>query len=264
MNGQGRDFWRAAVALSQAAQPYHTPSAITAPYESGALDLTIFVSCYNEEAYITGTLDTIIDAMRSVGRSYEIVVIDDGSRDRSVELLRRYIGEHAEVPMVLRVNKQNKGLAQNYVDAAFIGCGTWFCLIRGDNRESMETLSDVLKTLGEADVLVASNMSRGDRPGFYARMFNLFTRQRIRDYGALTVHLRFNVMRWHPDLRGLGFHACLISRLLDLGFTFKLVPCRSAALDANARTVTWKKTFSMLHAVADILLRRLANRIVGN
>lgn len=53
---------------------------------SNEFDLTLFVACYNEEANIIDTLDTLIAALRECNLTWEIVVIDDASRDHSVEL----------------------------------------------------------------------------------------------------------------------------------------------------------------------------------
>src|SRR5687768_3724754 len=117
MNYHGRDFWSASVSLTPAAQKYHSPMEVTSPYEGSPLDLTIFVSCYNEESTILHTLNTILEAMRVIGLRYEIIVIDDGSKDGSFDVLRGYIFDHPETSIVLRANTHNKGLAQNYLDA---------------------------------------------------------------------------------------------------------------------------------------------------
>ncbi len=49
------------------------------------LDITVAVSCYNEESLITSTLDSVVGALTDVGCSYEIIVVDDVSRDNSVK-----------------------------------------------------------------------------------------------------------------------------------------------------------------------------------
>ncbi len=267
MSDIGRDFWEGPVALSASAQKIYDAAAITSPYDKNPLDLTIFVSCYNEEKYIVATLEAVIDAMRVVNKSYEIIVIDDASKDRSEERIRRFIDAHPEAIIVMRANRRNKGMAANYVDAAFIGRGQYFCLVRGDNTESMETISDMLKSLGEGDILVPHDISsvkeaRPPAQQFYTALFNFITRQRIEEYNGLAVHLRHNVLRWHPDISGYGFQACLLSRLLDLGFTFKQVPCRTAAPRGDI-PFSWTKTFSVLHAVMNIVLGRMSRRVYG-
>lgn len=268
MNYNGRDFWSASVALTPAAQKYHSPLTVTSPYEGSPLDLTIFVSCYNEEGTILSTLDTIIEAMRVVGIKYEIIIIDDASKDASFDKIRDYIFRQPELNIVLRGNKQNKGLAQNYLDAAFIGCGKYFTLIHGDNAEPVETMIDILRAVGEADIIVPYNISAMQRSllcevvaGSINGLINFVTGHRINDYTAMQVHLRYNVMRWHPGTNRSGFQTVLLCQLLDLGFTCKQVPCRSVVLRHADVLSAGRNLLSAVRAIMDVLLRRLSNTI---
>ena len=70
-----------------------------------SVDLTVTVTCYNEEAFIADTLATVDQAARSAGLNYEIIVIDDVSRDRSVSRIRDYLRAHADEPITLVENK---------------------------------------------------------------------------------------------------------------------------------------------------------------
>lgn len=262
----GKQFWNANVVLSEAAKFYHTSSAITSPYEGNPIDLTIFISCYNEEAYLEDTLKVIVQAMKIVGRTYEILVIDDCSKDRSVEIVQKFIEQNPELNIVLRVNKKNKGLAQNFVDGAFIGRGKYYRLICGDNAEPLETIVGVLKMIGEADIIVPYYVSAEGKNGYrqfvsklYTRIMNLISGNKIHYYNGLHVHLRHNVMRWHPNTRGFGFQAGLLCLLLEMGFTYKQVPCITIERRVDGSTaITWKNLRSVMHTMVSILLRRLA------
>lgn len=269
MTYDGRKFWDASVSLSASAQKIHSVAAITSPYDANPLDLTIFVSCYNEEDFIVDTLQTIAEAMQAVGKTYEIIVIDDCSKDRSAELARRYIEAHPEMNIILRCNSKNKGLAQNYFDAAFIGRGKYYRLICGDNAEPMETIVDVFRAIGDADIIVPYYVSSEGKSGSrrlisrtYTFIINLITSNRINYYNGLQVHLRHNVMRWHPQTRGFGFQADLLCQLIDLGFTYKQVPCRTVERrGGRGNAITWKNLLSVAHTILEIILRRISNRV---
>src|SRR5205823_2288285 len=100
-----RQFWDADFVISRAAASLHDPQLMTAPYDEAALDLTVFVSCYNEAPYIIGTLDAVRGAATEAGLAYEIIVIDDGSRDASTRLVSDYIAANPDERIVLRVNR---------------------------------------------------------------------------------------------------------------------------------------------------------------
>ena len=127
------------VVMTPAAAELHTPASVTAPARESVIDITIFVSCYNEEKYIIRTIETVRAAFVEAGRPrYEIIVIDDCSSDNSANLVEDYIRTHPGDRILLRRNKRNQGLAQNYFDAAFIGKGTYYRLICGDDAEPFE------------------------------------------------------------------------------------------------------------------------------
>ncbi len=96
-------------------------------------DITIFVPCYNEEGNIIGTFNTFIPALVETKLSWEIIVIDDASIDKSRELICRYIKDHPNYHITLMTRKENVGLAQNYIEGAFIAKGRYYKLVCGDN-----------------------------------------------------------------------------------------------------------------------------------
>ena len=219
----------AEVVMTPAAAEYHTPESVVAPARESPIDLTIFISCYNEEPYITTTLDNVRAALTSVGTiSYELIVIDDGSKDRSALIVEEYISAHLEDRILLRKNEVNRGLAQNYFDAAFIGKGRYYRLICGDDAEPLDTMVAVFGEIGQADMLIPYYVSSEGKSLYrrmlsntYSNLINFISGFRLHYYNGLAVHLRYNVMRWHPNTRGFGFQADIICMLLDQGITIK-------------------------------------------
>jgi glycosyltransferase involved in cell wall biosynthesis len=51
--------------------------------------ISVVVPVYNEEACLEALYDRLRTVLESTGPSYEIVFVDDGSRDRSLEIIRR-------------------------------------------------------------------------------------------------------------------------------------------------------------------------------
>ena len=194
-------------------------------------DITLFVACFNEEAAILATLETLLAALAEVGCTYDIVVVDDASTDRSAPIVREFMAQHPDVPLTLVVNDLNQGLGVNYVEAAFRGTGKYYRTICGDNVETKETLVTVFKRLGEAEILLtyhtdASARTRSRRFISYCftNLVNLLSGCRIKYYNGLPVLLRYDVMRWHPNSPGFGFQADLVTRLIYMGATYLEIP----------------------------------------
>jgi glycosyltransferase involved in cell wall biosynthesis len=267
--GVGKGLWFGDVAMTTAAARLRDRTDITRPYEESPLDITLFVSCYNEAEYITATLDTVCDAANDARVSFEIIVIDDCSRDGSPEVVRKYIYGHPETNILLRLNAANKGLAQNYIDGAFIGKGKYYRLICGDNGEPKESIVAVLSALGQADCIVPYYVTIQGR-GFWRRILsnaytsiiNGITGNRIHYYNGLAVHLRYNVMRWHPNTRGFGFQADILCLLLDLGFTYKEISIFAAEKrTGHSNAINFRNLLSVAHSIVEITNRRISRHL---
>lgn len=257
------------IRMTDAARAHRRDAGLLAPYLDAPLDLTIFVSCYNEAEFIIGTLDAIDASLKALPLDYEIIVIDDVSRDTSVALVEDYIAAHPDRRIILKRNGVNRGLAQNYVDAAFLGRGKYYRLICGDNAEPADTITAVFSRVGEADMILPYYLTSEGKSAVrqwlsrsYSRIVNLVSGFRIRYYNGLAVHLRYNVMRWHPTTRGFGFQAEIVCMLLEQGASYVEVPVRTVELKGGAsRALTWKNILSVTHSLVTITMRRISNRI---
>jgi glycosyltransferase involved in cell wall biosynthesis len=227
--------------------------------------ITIFVACYNEAANIVTSLDTAVAALQQVGYAWEIIVIDDASRDDSVAIVRRYIAEHPAVPVSLVVREQNQGLAQNYIDGAFLGHGKYYKLVCGDDAEPKETIVKILRLMGTADmVLPYYEEIRGRKRGrrivsrTYTTLVNLISGYRLRYYNGVGIHVRYNVMRWHTNYHGFSFQADMVTRLLDQGASYVEVPAYSTDRTAgSSKALTLSNFLSVTHFLMDLTIRRV-------
>lgn len=66
--------------------------------------LSVVVPVYNEEEVLPALFDRLYRVLDAVGRSYEVVFVDDGSGDRSVALLRRQYETRPDVTRVVVLN----------------------------------------------------------------------------------------------------------------------------------------------------------------
>jgi glycosyltransferase involved in cell wall biosynthesis len=229
-----------------------------------SLDLTLFVACYNEEMNIIDTLEAVAKAMAVLELSWEVIIFDDASTDRSVLLIQRYMDEHPNYPLVLVVCEKNRGLAQNFIEAAFLGKGTYYRLINGDNVEDSAQIISILRHVGEADLLIPTHVQSHNRTLFrrvlsvlFTQLVNRISGYRINYYNGCTVHLRRDVMRWHSNSYGFDFQADLITRLLDQGKTYREIPTVCGERQhGTSNSLTKMNIVSAVYFLLALILRR--------
>ena len=229
------------------------------------IDLTFFVPCFNEEKNIANTLDAIISAISRTTFTYEIIVVDDKSKDLTKEVVKEYIINSDIKAISLVVNKFNMGLGRNYVDISFISKGKYYMLVNGDNAEPEETIFSIVASLGSADMIIpyfGKNDSRSLSRVYVSKSFtfliNLISGHKIQYYNGPVIHKTFNVMRWSPDTHGFAYQAEIIVKVLDEKGSFSEVMISN--LDRNegsSSAFTVKNLFSVAHSVLQIFLRRL-------
>ncbi|OGW79430.1 MAG: hypothetical protein A3G33_03325 [Omnitrophica bacterium RIFCSPLOWO2_12_FULL_44_17] len=72
------------------------------------MKLSIVIPCYNEEQRIGKSLETIHSFVRNINIEHEIIVVDDGSSDRTCEVVLNCCGGENETHRLLR-NEKNRG-----------------------------------------------------------------------------------------------------------------------------------------------------------
>jgi len=69
-----------------------------------APQLSVVIPVYNEEAGLQALFDRLYPALDGLGTVYEIILVDDGSRDRSAAALREQYGKRPDVTRVILLN----------------------------------------------------------------------------------------------------------------------------------------------------------------
>src|SRR5947208_11525202 len=68
------------------------------------MDLSVVIPVYNEEQGLAALFARLYSALDALGLSYEVIFVNDGSRDRSAALLREQFAKRPEVTRVVLVN----------------------------------------------------------------------------------------------------------------------------------------------------------------
>ena len=74
-------------------------------------DLSIVIPAYNEEQRLERTVRDAVAYFRADGRAFELIVVDDGSRDHTSALVRRLSDELPEVRLIRLAANHGKGYA---------------------------------------------------------------------------------------------------------------------------------------------------------
>ncbi|HGJ66019.1 TPA: glycosyltransferase [bacterium] len=118
------------------------------------VELSFVVPAYNEESYIEDMLGTIDAVIADKQMPYEIVVVDDGSKDKTLTKAKRYAGKNGHVRIVTYRKNVGKGYA---VKTGFLNAnGSIVVFADSDLEIDLTTISKYLEALKDGDIVIAS------------------------------------------------------------------------------------------------------------
>ena len=115
--------------------------------------ISVIIPVYNVQKYIKKTLESIQSQTKKV---FEIIVVDDGSTDQTLEIVKKY-------PVrIFQQKNQGPSAARNY--GASQATGEWLAFLDGDDLWEPQKIEMVLNEIkSHPDVeLISSNVSRGN------------------------------------------------------------------------------------------------------
>ncbi len=105
--------------------------------------LSIAIPCYNSEAY----MEKCVDSLLAGGEDVEIIIVDDGSKDRTAEIADRYA---ARYPTIVKAVHQENGGHGSAVNAGIRNAeGLYFKVVDSDDWVKKEAYLQVMNTLRE-------------------------------------------------------------------------------------------------------------------
>jgi glycosyltransferase involved in cell wall biosynthesis len=123
-------------------------------------DVSIVIPVYNEEGILREAIGELIAELASRDLSYEIIIAENGSRDRTVELAEHLAAEHPGIVRAFSLGEPNygKALRRGILEAR----GTWVICEEIDlcDVDFHDRALDHLRH-GDADMVVGSKAMKG-------------------------------------------------------------------------------------------------------
>src|SRR5882757_5393442 len=137
--------------------------------------ISVVVPIYNEEVLVLQFHEAIANALEETNEDWEVVYVNDGSRDSSLELLR---GLQASDPHVVVVELSRNWGHMGAISAGLLTArGDATVIMDGDFQDPPEVVPELVEAWRNgAEVVVAVRRSRQERRRLLARLFPLFYR----------------------------------------------------------------------------------------
>jgi glycosyltransferase involved in cell wall biosynthesis len=175
--------------LSGASSPASAAAAAATGAEAKAPRLTWFFPAHNEEANLEPLVDEAMATLPTLAETWEIVIVDDGSRDRTAEIADRLAAAHPDLVRVVH-HPANRGYGAALRSGFAAARYELVAFTDGDRQFRVEDVGRLTARMAERDapdVVVGYRIRRADPlvRTLYARLYRLANRiffgLRVRD-----------------------------------------------------------------------------------
>ena len=215
--------------------------------------LSVIIPAYNEAGNILATLENVTTAFAPLDLPHEILVIDDGSRDNTAELVRSNLSRFPGVRLIQ--NEKNMGFGWSYRRGVESAALAHIVMVHGDNAWGWATLREFFSRTGDADVIIgytrdmlkSRTWTRTVVSKTFTLLVNLITWRHLTYYNGLQIHQAPVLKSLTIESRGYGFQAEVLVKALRKTKTYVEVP-----MELIERVEGESKAFRMRNVV-DVL-----------
>lgn len=193
--------------------------------------LSVIVPALNEEANIALTVFSILKAMDEFSVAGEIIVVSDGSTDKTSEIVGGIIEKDSRVKIL--IHSRPWGIGGSFWDGVDNSSGEIVLLVPGDNETDPREILCYFGLLDQVDIVVPFFFNQEVRP-FFRRVLSFLYRAIVNFTFSINLNYTNGTILYRKSLlkqvggrsSGFFFQTDILARLLRQGYLFAEVPSR--------------------------------------
>jgi dolichol-phosphate mannosyltransferase len=221
---------------------------------------SFIVPALNEEGVVEEVVRAISATVDRHMGTYEIILIDDGSTDRTGGIMDRLAFELPHMRVLH--NRPNIGLGSSYRRGVAEAKLDYVMMLCGDGGVPAASLPPIIEKIGTADIVVPymTNLKQIKTPmrylisRSYTNLLNLLSGKRLHYYNGLPVHRRALLNQITMTSSGFGFQGEILVKLLKSGCTYVEVPVSGAEATNKTSIFRLRNVFSVTGTLFKLLL----------
>jgi len=140
-------------------------------------ELSLFLPAYNEEKVITQTITKADAILRKVAKKYEILVVNDGSTDKTEAVVKKIISQNPNVRMI--THNPNKGYGGALKTGLYESKYKYISFIDADGQFDFAEIGKFIEHIKDFDLVIGYRKKRADSglriaTAYLLKLWNLF------------------------------------------------------------------------------------------
>ena len=124
-------------------------------------ELSVFFPCYNEEKNIKNTIDKTIPILKKIAQNWEIILINDGSKDNTAKVLEEIKKEYSKQIKIITHNP-NRGYGAAFKSGVYNAQYKWIAFTDADGQFDFTEITRLIEKQQKtkADVVIGYYLAR--------------------------------------------------------------------------------------------------------
>ena len=125
---------------------------------------SVVIPAYNCEKVIGDALNSVLGQTKAeyIG---EIIVVNDGSKDNTQNIVEEYIKKNMTQPVIMLINKENAGVSAARNDGVKVSSYNWIAFLDSDDEwypDKIERQTKIIDEIGEENIDCLGGSFNGD------------------------------------------------------------------------------------------------------
>jgi glycosyltransferase involved in cell wall biosynthesis len=224
--------------------------------------LSIIIPALNEELAISAAIKTAQKSVSQLGIDYELILINDGSVDRTGAIMDEFTKTNPDrVKVVHNLRPKNVGCA--FGQGVKASQGEYVIMVAGDGETSEQTLISVINKIGSADLIISYATNTKIRSWqrrliswSYVLILNLLFGMRLHYFNGTCLIRRDLIKQLSPWTPGFAFMSEISIQLIKNGATYEEVPAPlQPRLGGKSKSLSIKNFILVAGSISKLIWR---------
>lgn len=214
------------------------------------MPLTIVMPALNEEKNVGAAIRDTLNAFDECGIAGDVIVVNDGSTDRTGEIIAEAMGKDPRVSTIRHERPQGIGAA--FWEGVELAKGKVVCMLPGDNENDAREILRYYSLLGQVDIVIPFVFNKQVR-GIFRNVLSRTYRFIINATFGVNFNYTNGTILWRRSVlqevsggvcsTGFFFQTDALIRLVTKGYLFAEVPYRLGTRGDGKSTAVSVKSF---------------------